>query len=94
MADMARTLKIIGSFAAIGFIVPLLLLLVSHDISRTVSGNFAFRVCPACLMSSALDDARGAIGVFIWLLICISNAVLYAIPGAIVAFIVHLTKSK
>ena len=93
MANMARTLKIIGSFAAIGFIVPLLLL-VSHDISRTVAGNFAFRVCPACLISSALDGARGAIGVITWLLICISNAVLYAIPGAIVAFVVHITTSR
>jgi hypothetical protein len=45
-------------------------------------------------MSLALDNASWLLGLFGWLLISASNAVLYAIPGVMVSLFVGWRKSS
>jgi hypothetical protein len=46
------------------------------------------------MMMMALDHASTTTGIIVWLIICVSNAVLYALPGAGVAFLVSLRKAN
>ncbi len=85
--------RIIGGFAIAGFVLPLLLLAYYH-FSGTVAGEGFVRVCPACIMSMALDNASTVTGIIVWLVICTTNAFLYALPGAGIAFLVNLRKSN
>jgi hypothetical protein len=85
-------MKIIGGFAAVGFFLPLALL-AYYDLSGTLAGEGLLRICPSCMMMMALDHASTFFGLLVWLMICVSNAVLYALPGACIAFLVNLKKS-
>jgi hypothetical protein len=44
-------------------------------------------------MSLGLDNASWLVGLFGWLLIGVSNAVLYSIPGIVVSLFVGLRKA-
>jgi hypothetical protein len=50
-------------------------------------------LCPSSIMSMALDNASLLLILLVWLLISVSNAVLYSIPGAVVLLFVGLWKS-
>jgi energy-coupling factor transporter transmembrane protein EcfT len=52
-------------------------------------------LCPSSIMSMALDNASLLLILIllVWLLISVSNAVLYSIPGAVVLLFVGLWKS-
>ena len=84
-------MKIIGGFAVVGFVLPLLLLVYYH-FSGTGAGEGFVRVCPACIMSMALDNASTFTAVTVWLIICTTNAILYSLPGAAIAFLASLRK--
>lgn len=93
---MRRGLKIAGLFAALGFFLPLVLLLYYEISTRymggTGGGDFLLLVCPTAIASMALDHASTSTAVVVWLIIAISNALLYALAGAVVAFFLSLRK--
>jgi hypothetical protein len=55
--------------------------------------GFFFWVCPAAIMSMALDNATVGTAIFVWAVISTSNAILYALVGMIVAFLLNLVRS-
>jgi hypothetical protein len=91
MAGMSRSTKMVGAFAVVGFVLPLVML-AYYARSGTGAGDGFVRVCPSCIMSMALDNASTATALFVWLIICASNAVIYALPGAAIAFLLNLKK--
>lgn len=91
---MRRSLKIVGMFAAIGFVLPWLFLAYFEcaryfghysDISSVL-----FALCPSSIMSMALDNASIATSIVVWLMITAENAILYALVGVIVAIPIYL----
>ena len=78
-------------FAGVGFFLPVGML-VYYALSRTTAGSLYVKLCPPCITSLALDNANVLKGVAAWLLICASNAVLYAIPGFIISLIICLAR--
>jgi hypothetical protein len=92
-AEMSTSAKIVGSCATVGFLLPLAML-AYYILSGTMAGEGLTRVCPSCMMMMALDHASTTTGIIVWLIICVSNAVLYALPGAGVAFLVSLRKAN
>lgn len=90
---MSRNVKIVGGFALFGFFLPLVML-VYYALSRTVAGEGLMRVCPTCILMLALDQASVFTGLIGWLMICASNAVIYALPGVAIAFLLNFRKSS
>jgi len=86
----------VGAFAAVGFALPWLLLAV-YAIARQVGMNPStaplLYVCPSSILSLGLDNASWIVGLCGWLLISVSNALLYSIPGVVVSLFVGLRKS-
>jgi hypothetical protein len=94
---MAKSLKVIGGFAAAGFLAPLFLLAyytAAHHMGRYPNTNLLFDLCPSSIMCMGLDNASVSTAIVVWLLICASNAVLYAIPGIVVAMFLRFRKSN
>jgi hypothetical protein len=92
---LRRGLQIAGSFAAVGFVLPWLLLAfyaAAHHMGRNPSTTPLVYLCPFST-ALGLDNASLIVGLLGWLLISATNAVLYAIPGAVVGLVVGLWKS-
>lgn len=85
-----------GGFAAVGFLLPWLLLgsyaIAGHMGARPSPGLLLY-LCPSSIISLGLDKASFAGALMGWLLISASNAVLYAVLGIVVAICVHVWKS-
>lgn len=90
---MSRSTKIIGSFALAGFLLPFLFLAYSV-LSGTMFGDIQFWLCPLSIMSMGLDHSSTSTGIFVWFIIGASNAVLYALPGCVIAWIVRYLKPE
>ncbi len=93
----ARSLKIVGGFAATGFLLPLLLLAyytAANHIGKFPSTDLLFYLCPSSVACMGLDNASTSTAIVVWLMIAASNAVLYAVPGIAVALIFRFRKSK
>jgi hypothetical protein len=90
---MSRNVKIAGGFALFGFFLPLVML-AYYALSRTVAGEGLVRICPSCILMLALDRASMWTAFIGWLMICLSNAVIYAVPGVVIAFLLNLRKSN
>ena len=95
-AFLRKRLQIVGGFAAVGFLVPWLLL-AFYAIAIRKGGNPStaplLYLCPSSIMSLGLDNSSWVVGLIGWLLISASNAILYSIPGIIVSLFVGLWKS-
>jgi hypothetical protein len=94
---MVKILKIGGGFAAVGFVLPLLIL--GYSISMRYIGkypnvDFLFYLCPSSILCLGLDKASMSTAVFVWLIIAASNSVVYALLGAVVALILGFRNSK
>jgi hypothetical protein len=93
---MRKRLQIVGAFAAVGFVLPWLLL-VFYAIARRVGWNPSttplLYLCPSSIMALGLDNASWLVGLFGWLVISARNAVLYSIPGIVASLFVGLRKS-
>jgi hypothetical protein len=91
---MRRRFKLIGMFGAAGFIIAWLVVLFGMAVGR-LGGNPArftmlyLWLCPTSIMALALDSATPLEGLVGWLLIALSNAVLYSIVGAVVSLFVY-----
>jgi hypothetical protein len=94
---LRKRLQIVGAFAAVGFVLPWLLL-AFYAIAARVGWNPSTKpllyLCPSSIISLGLDNASLLVGFFGWLLISASNAVLYSIPGIIVSLFVGWRKSS
>jgi hypothetical protein len=93
---LVKSLKIVGGFAALGFVLPWLLLgyyALAHRMGAHPNTGPLLFLCPTSIIAIGLDNASLLIGLLGWLLIGLSNAVLYAIPGIFVAVVVRLWKS-
>jgi hypothetical protein len=91
IAAMSRSMKIVGSFALVGFLLPLVLLGYSVT-TGAAFGSLQASVCPSIMMCMGLDQASTSTGIFVWLIIALSNAFLYALPGLAFAFVLKLLK--
>jgi hypothetical protein len=67
-------------------------MLAYYTVSNTTAGFLYVKLCPACIASLALDNASVITGIVGWLLICISNSVLYAILGLFPALIIGFAR--
>ena len=88
---MRKRLQIVGTFAAVGFVLPWLLLafyLIAHRVGWKPSTTPLLYLCPSSIMSLGLENASWLVGLFGWLLISTSNAVLYAVPGVVISLFV------
>jgi hypothetical protein len=83
---MSTAWRIVIGCAAVGFILPLAML-AYYSFSNTGAGSLYVALCPVCIASLALDHASRSIALVAWILFCIINAVLYAIPGLLVVLI-------
>jgi len=94
--NLRRGSKVVGAFAIVGFAVPLLLLAfysIANKMGSYPSTMPLVYLCPSSIAAIGLDNASAMMGIFGSLLISISNAVLYAIPGIAVGIVVSLGKS-
>jgi hypothetical protein len=92
---LRKGLNIVGGFAAVGLVLPWLLLAfyaIAHRMGRNPSTAPLIYLCPSSIAALGLDDASLIVGLLGWVLISATNAVLYAIPGAIVALLVGVWK--
>ncbi len=76
---MSRTWKIATRLVLVGFCLPLLMLAYQF-ISGKMADDQMLWLCPASILSMALNDAPIPLALLGWLLICTTNAVLYASP--------------
>jgi hypothetical protein len=90
-----RGSKLVGGFAAVGFVLPWLLLAyyaIAHSIGMHPSTAPLVYLCPSSIAALGLDNASLIVGLFGWLVISGTNAVLYSIPGIVVALLFGLWK--
>jgi hypothetical protein len=93
---MRKRLQVVGMFASIGFIVPWVLVAfyaIAHRFGGNPSTKPLLYLCPSSIISLGLDNASLLVGLLGWLLISVSNAILYSIPGFVVSLLVGWGKS-
>ena len=93
--SLRRGSKIVGGFAAVGFALPWLLLAyfaIARSMGIHPSTASLMYLCPSSIMALGLDNASLIVGLFGWLVISGTNAVLYSIPGVVVALLFSLWK--
>jgi hypothetical protein len=86
----------VGAFAGIGFVLPWVLVAlyaVAHRLGGNPSTKLLLYLCPSSIISLGLDNASLLVGLFGWLLISVSNAILYSIPGVVISLFVGWRKS-
>jgi hypothetical protein len=79
---MRKSTKVVIGFAAAGFVLPLVLLAfyaAADQFDSYPNPMLLLYVCPASIVTIGLDRAPTLLAVIAWLMICASNAVLYAI---------------
>jgi hypothetical protein len=95
--SLRKSVQIVAGFAAVGFVLPWLLLAyyaIAHRLGGHPSIALLLYVCPSSILSLGLDNASLMVGLIGWLFISASNAVLYAIPGIATSLFVGLRKSN
>jgi hypothetical protein len=93
MVRLSRPQKIVGSFAIVGFVLPLLLLAFyswAHHAGTHPITTALLYLCPMSIASLGLNNSSFVVGFLGWLFISASNACLYAILGLIVALVGEL----
>ena len=86
MKDMNAAWRIVLVCAGIGFVLPLAML-AYHSFSNTGAGSLYVALCPVCIASMALDHASRSTAIIAWVMFCMINAVLYAVPGLLIVLI-------
>ncbi len=88
---MRRKLRVISAFALLGFIVPWGLLALGYFESLNghhLSSRVFLWLCPTSVISLGLDNASVAVALRGWLMIALSNALLYGVAGILVSMFV------
>jgi hypothetical protein len=88
---LRKIFKIAAGFASVGFVIPWLLLgfyAIADRVDAHPNTTLLFYLCPSSIAALGLDNASFLVGLLGWLGISVSNAFLYAIPGAIVGAVV------
>jgi tellurite resistance protein TehA-like permease len=95
---MRKSTRIVIGFAVVGFILPLLLLAFyafADQFGKHPNTTPLLYLCPSSIMSMALsmDGPRPLLeGIVVWLMICVSNALLYAGPVLAVVVIYRVIR--
>ena len=95
---MRKSTKVVIGFAVAGFVLPMLFLtfyVVAGHFNEYPSMTPFFYVCPSSIIKMAIDmDGPVPLleGIVVWLMICISNAVLYAAPAFAVVVIYRVIR--
>ena len=87
-SGMSKRRKVIGGFAAVGFVMPWVLLAfyeIAHLFGKHPGTTLLEYLCPPSIASLGLDNATWIVGIIGWIFISAANAVLYLIPGCVVA---------
>jgi hypothetical protein len=86
---MGRKLRIVAIFAGVGFVIACGLLgysCVCYYFHVFPNSDVFILLCPSSIMAMALEgDPRISSVIFVWTLIGLSNAVLYAAVGTIIS---------
>jgi hypothetical protein len=85
---MRRFLRIVGGFAIAGFTLPWLMLVfygIAQRVGEHPSPTPLVILCPASIAALGLDSASLLVGLLGWVAIAISNALLYAVVGAVIS---------
>jgi hypothetical protein len=88
---MRRKLKVIAAFALLGFVVPWGLLALGYFESlngHVLSYKVFLWLCPMSVVSLGLDSASLVVGLLGWLMISLTNAILYGVAGIVVSVFV------
>lgn len=91
---MSRSLKLVKVFAASGFCVAWLLLgysALSFRLGIHLSEVAFLVLCPTSILSIGLDGASAWIAFLGWLLIAVSNAMLYGVLGFVASVLYHVS---
>ncbi len=94
---MFRSIKIVGGFAAVGFLIPaasITYYIIASHFSVYPNMTPLFYLCPSSIVSMGLEEATPSDAIVVWLVICAINAVLYALPAALIVFLLSLRKSN
>ncbi len=94
---LRRNSQIVVGFAAVGFVLPWLLLAfyaIAHRMDGHPSTVPLLLLCPLSIAAIALDNAFLIVGLIGWVVITAINAALYAIPGFAISRLVSLWKSN
>jgi hypothetical protein len=83
--------RVVLGCAAIGFVLPLVML-GYYNLSNTVAGSLYVALCPVCIASLALDHASPSTAIVAWIVFCVINAGLYAIPSSLVILIMSFRR--
>ncbi len=83
---MSKLAKVVSGLAIVGFALPLVML-TYYSLSGRMAGSELLWICPASVLSMALDNAPLALSIVAWLLICTSNAILYTLPALPFVFV-------
>lgn len=78
--------RIVLVCAGVGFVLPLAML-AYYSFSNTGAGSLYVGLCPVCIASMVLDHASRSTAILAWVMFCMINAVLYAVPGLLIVLI-------
>jgi len=95
-SQLRKTSQIVVAFAAVGFVLPWLLLAfyaIAHRMGAHPSPTPLLYLCPLSIGALGLDNASLVVALIGWLFISAVNAVIYAIPGFAISLLVSLSKS-
>ena len=84
--NMSTPWRVVLGCAVLGFSLPLAML-GYYSFSNTLAGSLYVALCPVCIASLALDHASRSTALVAWIMFCMINAGLYAIPGLLVVLI-------
>ena len=93
---MRRKLKVIAAFASFGFVVTWGLLALGYFESlngHVLSSKVFLWLCPMSVVSLGLDSASLVVALLGWLMISLTNAILYGLAGIVVSVFVPKSAS-
>jgi hypothetical protein len=85
---VSKKSRIVVGFAAVGFVLPWLLLAfyaIAHRMGGHPSTGLLLLLCPFSIAAMALDKASLIVGLVGWVFISGMNAALYAVPGFLIS---------
>jgi hypothetical protein len=94
---MNRTLKIATAFAGVGLLVPWIFLaydLLARRMGRHPDATLLLYLCPSSILALGLDNASLLMGLAGWLIISLSNALLYGMIGVAIGFVIFSRRRR
>jgi hypothetical protein len=92
--NMRKRVRVIAAFAGVGFSVAWIIVLFGATVNRLGGDSARFSIlyillCPSSIAALGLDRASLLEGLLGWLLISLTNAILYSVAGAAVSVLIY-----